>query len=82
VDLTTWSLLQYGDHETLLNFVCDVEAKTDVKVPGVRGKLVHNIEPDKLKLDYELFATVERGTDETEMNQHVRLLRMIWNSSQ
>jgi hypothetical protein len=42
--------------------------------------LLHKIEPDNFKLDYDLLSAIKRGVDEADTNRHVKLLRLLWNS--
>jgi hypothetical protein len=55
-----------------IDFLCDL--------PPTEFTLVHQIEQDNSKLDYDLFSAIQRGVDEADMNRHVRLLRLLWDS--
>ena len=49
-------------------------------LPSTDIKLVHKIEPDNSKLDYDLLSAIQRGVDEADMNRHLKLLCLLWNS--
>jgi hypothetical protein len=78
VDYKKWSSLSHPEQEVLLNYVSGVDFLRDL--PPTELKLVHKIEPDNSKLDYDLLSAIQRGVDEADMNMHVRLLRLLWNS--
>ena len=79
VDMGVWNLLAKDDQEILLRHVDHVEAYPDVEVQGV--KLIWDIDPDYFTLDQELYwAVAYFAQDESDMNKHVKLLRMLWNS--
>ena len=79
VDMGVWNSLAKDDQEILLRHVDHVEAYPDVEVQGV--KLIWDIDPDYFTLDQELYwAVAYLAQDESDMNKHVKLLRMLWNS--
>ena len=78
VDYKKWSLLSHPEQDVLLNYVSGIDFLRDL--PPTELKLVHKIEPDNSKLDYDLLSAIQRGVDEADMNRHVRLLRLLWNS--
>ena len=77
---TSWSLLSHAEQETLLTYVTGIDFQEDIDEMYPELKLVSKIEPDNLKLDYDLLSAIERGVDEADMNRHVKLLRLLWNS--
>jgi hypothetical protein len=78
VDYRKWSLLSHPEQDVLLNYVSGIDFLRDL--PPTELKLVHKIEPDNSKLDYDVLSAIQRGVDEADMNRHVRRLRLIWNS--
>jgi hypothetical protein len=70
VDYKKWSLLQHSYQETLLNYVSGIDFLRDL--PSTEIKLVHKIELDNSKLDYNLLSVIQQGVDEADLNRHVR----------
>jgi hypothetical protein len=54
--------------------VTGIDFQEDIDEMYPELKLVSKIEPDNLKLDYDLLSAIERGVDEADMNRHVKVL--------
>jgi hypothetical protein len=78
VDYKKWSSLSHPDQEVLLNHVSGIIILRDL--PPTELKLVHKIEKDNSKLDYDLLSAIQRGVDGADMKRHVELLHLLWNS--
>jgi hypothetical protein len=77
VDYKRWSSLSHPDQETLVNCVSGFDFLRELPPTELRVKLVHKIELDNFKLDYDLLSAIQRGVDEGDMNRYERrLLRL------
>ncbi len=56
VDYKRWSSLSDPDQETLVNYVSGIDFLREL--PPTELKLVHKIEQDNFKLDYDLLSAI------------------------